>query len=231
MLYGPPLATAVVFQLVEYGDVVSSAPAGDPFTKNWTPATPTLSEALADSVTVPETVAPFDGAVTDTVGGVVSAINGAKGEFVGAASGTTSQAPGSVASLPDVASASGTSSTLGVTGAAAFIVLNDVDAFQLVVPFEESDAAKIKPNQLVDITVDAVPGLTVPGTVLAVSAEVGRTVEEGDVLGVMEAMKMELTLRAPVTGRVASVAVSTGDQVALGADLFLVEPATDERDG
>ena len=41
-----------------------------------------------------------------------------------------------------------------------------------------------------------------PGTVLAVSAEVGRTVEEGDVLGVMEAMKMELSLKAPVAGTV-----------------------------
>src|SRR5215472_14850186 len=35
--------------------------------------TPTLSEAVAVTVTVPDTVAPFAGAVTDVVGGVVSA--------------------------------------------------------------------------------------------------------------------------------------------------------------
>jgi hypothetical protein len=39
---------------------------------NWTPATPTLSAALAVTVIVPETVASADGAVTETVGGVVS---------------------------------------------------------------------------------------------------------------------------------------------------------------
>ena len=37
---------------------MSSAPVATPLTRNWTPATPTLSEAVALSATVPETVAP-----------------------------------------------------------------------------------------------------------------------------------------------------------------------------
>jgi 3-methylcrotonyl-CoA carboxylase alpha subunit/acetyl-CoA/propionyl-CoA carboxylase biotin carboxyl carrier protein len=61
-----------------------------------------------------------------------------------------------------------------------------------------------------------------PGTVLAVSTEVGRTVEAGDVLGVMEAMKMELSLKAPLAGTVTTVGAAVGDQVALGATLFVV---------
>jgi 3-methylcrotonyl-CoA carboxylase alpha subunit/acetyl-CoA/propionyl-CoA carboxylase biotin carboxyl carrier protein len=61
-----------------------------------------------------------------------------------------------------------------------------------------------------------------PGTVLAVSAQVGQRVAEGDVLGVMEAMKMELSLKAPVAGTVTTVGAATGDQVALGATLFVV---------
>jgi len=39
---------------------------------NWTPATPTLSEALAVTLIVPETGAPLAGDVMLTVGGVVS---------------------------------------------------------------------------------------------------------------------------------------------------------------
>ena len=61
-----------------------------------------------------------------------------------------------------------------------------------------------------------------PGTVLAVSAEVGQTVAEGDVLGLMEAMKMELSLKAPVAGTVTAVGAAAGDQVPLGATLFVV---------
>ena len=68
-----PLAVVVVFQVTEYGDVVSSLPRVAPSTRNWTPATPTLSEAVAETVTaVPRTVAPAEGAVIETVGGVVS---------------------------------------------------------------------------------------------------------------------------------------------------------------
>ena len=63
-----------------------------------------------------------------------------------------------------------------------------------------------------------------PGTVLTVAVSQGDTVAEGDVLGVMEAMKMELTLRAAVSGTVTTVAVAPGQQVPLGAELFVVEP-------
>jgi biotin carboxyl carrier protein len=47
-------------------------------------------------------------------------------------------------------------------------------------------------------------------------------VSEGDVLGVMEAMKMELALKAPFDGTVEQVGAATGAQVALGALLFEV---------
>ena len=56
---------------------------------------------------------------------------------------------------------------------------------------------------------------------------VGDEVEEGQVLGVMEAMKMEVSLKAPFAGTVTVVGASTGSQVPLGAELFAVE-ATDD---
>jgi hypothetical protein len=44
-----------------------------PSTRNFTPTTPTLSDASAVRVTVPDTVEPAAGDVTETVGAVVSA--------------------------------------------------------------------------------------------------------------------------------------------------------------
>src|SRR5882672_824976 len=67
-----PFATVPVFHDTEYGALVSSASRLAPSSWNCTPATPTLSEALALTATVPDTVAPFAGAVRLAVGGVVS---------------------------------------------------------------------------------------------------------------------------------------------------------------
>src|SRR5439155_9632550 len=55
-----------------YGAAVTSAPRFAPSSLNCTPTTPTLSVALAETVTVPETEAPATGAVMETAGGVAS---------------------------------------------------------------------------------------------------------------------------------------------------------------
>ncbi|CAN5161088.1 acetyl-CoA carboxylase biotin carboxylase subunit [soil metagenome] len=62
-----------------------------------------------------------------------------------------------------------------------------------------------------------------PGTLLDVRVSVGDTVSAGDVLGVMEAMKMEHALKAPFDGTVTEVGASAGASVVLGATLFVVE--------
>jgi acetyl-CoA/propionyl-CoA carboxylase biotin carboxyl carrier protein len=64
-----------------------------------------------------------------------------------------------------------------------------------------------------------------PGSVLDVDVAEGDTVEEGQRLGVLEAMKMELALRAPHTGTVTVVGAAAGNQVELGHVLFVVEAA------
>jgi len=64
-----------------------------------------------------------------------------------------------------------------------------------------------------------------PGTVAMVRAVKGQAVTAGEVLGVLEAMKMELPLTAPLDGVVGEVAVGVGDKVALGQRLFAITAA------
>jgi acetyl-CoA/propionyl-CoA carboxylase biotin carboxyl carrier protein len=61
-----------------------------------------------------------------------------------------------------------------------------------------------------------------PGTVLLVPVANGDTVEKGDVLVVLESMKMELSVVAPYAGTVTGLALSPGDRVALGQPLAAV---------
>ncbi len=62
-----------------------------------------------------------------------------------------------------------------------------------------------------------------PGRVVVVKAIPGQDVAEGEELLVMEAMKMELSLRAPRAGRVAAVQATAGDFVDADAVLLRLE--------
>jgi acetyl-CoA/propionyl-CoA carboxylase biotin carboxyl carrier protein len=64
-----------------------------------------------------------------------------------------------------------------------------------------------------------------PGTVTVVEVAEGQTVAAGDRLVVVEAMKMEHVLTAPVDGVVRDVAARAGATVAKDAVLLTVETA------
>jgi acetyl-CoA/propionyl-CoA carboxylase biotin carboxyl carrier protein len=61
-----------------------------------------------------------------------------------------------------------------------------------------------------------------PGTVLQVRVKNGDEVREGDVLLVLESMKMELSIAAPRPGTVEGLTLSPGDRVELGQPLVAV---------
>ena len=66
-------------QTTVYGSPVTSAPKGAPSTKNCTPATPTVSDAVATTGTRPKTVDPEAGAVIATDSGELGGTTGGGG--------------------------------------------------------------------------------------------------------------------------------------------------------
>ena len=61
-----------------------------------------------------------------------------------------------------------------------------------------------------------------PGNILKINVAQGQAVKEGDVLIVLEAMKMENEIVAPRTGSVAQIAVSKGQVVETGSPLVVI---------
>ncbi|HYM51567.1 MAG TPA: biotin/lipoyl-binding protein [Candidatus Limnocylindrales bacterium] len=95
--------------------------------------------------------------------GLIVSLNGEIGEQAATGGGTTAQAPGTTAP----AATSGTSSS--ASGSGAFAVISDQSQYYAVVPFAESDAAGLQPNQIASLSFDAVPNLTISGHLLAVA--------------------------------------------------------------
>ena len=69
-----------------------------------------------------------------------------------------------------------------------------------------------------------------PAMVVAIPVKAGDTVAAGDVVAVVESMKLETALRAPAAGRVAEVLVDANTQVEGGTKLVRMEPLV-EADG
>ena len=62
-----------------------------------------------------------------------------------------------------------------------------------------------------------------PATVVAINATAGQSVNEGDTLIVLEAMKMELPIKSPRSGIVKAVRCAKGELVQPGVNLIELE--------
>lgn len=85
-------------------------------------------------------------------------------------------------------------------------------------------APRSKPHKFSAQTIDS-NSIASPmqGTVVNVTVSVGQTVNQGDVVLVLEAMKMEQPIQAHKSGTVSRILVSAGEVVASGANLVEIE--------
>ena len=63
----------------------------------------------------------------------------------------------------------------------------------------------------------------VTGTVWKINFQTGEDVNQGDVILIMEAMKMEIPVESPTTGKISELFVAEGDQVSEDDVVAVVE--------
>ena len=62
-----------------------------------------------------------------------------------------------------------------------------------------------------------------PGTIVDIKVQVGSVVKKGDVLVVLEAMKMANNIEAEKSGKIAAICVKIGQSVLEDDALFVIE--------
>ena len=88
---------------------------------------------------------------------------------------------------------------------------------------DPSAASSVKQVTLADPEDKSQIGASIPGLVSKINVKVGDTVEENQVIAVIEAMKMETSVTARMAGKVKSILVSEGSTVKAGVLLITVE--------
>jgi biotin carboxyl carrier protein len=89
---------------------------------------------------------------------------------------------------------------------------------------KKAPAPKAEVKKEVKVTEGAeVVEAPMPGTILSINVNQGDTVTEGQVLAILEAMKMENEILAPRDGKVANIATTQGASVNTGDKLIVLE--------
>ena len=115
----------------------------------------------------------------------------------------------------EVASESGRSIAYGVRRGGVTWVFLDGRVYVV----EQNASATGRPKQHDDAALAA----PMPATVVAINVKAGQQVKTGDVLVVLEAMKMELAINAPHDGTVRTIACRVGELVQPGVPLVSLD--------
>ena len=65
---------------------------------------------------------------------------------------------------------------------------------------------------------------TIPGKIVSIAVEEGANVVEGDVVMILEAMKMQNEIQAPLSGTVTAVNCKPGDSIEANSPLLIIQP-------
>ena len=68
----------------------------------------------------------------------------------------------------------------------------------------------------------------IPGKIVTIEVKEGQQVSEGQVVLILEAMKMQNEIQAPVNGTVVSVNCGEGDSIEANVPLVVIEPESEE---
>ena len=102
------------------------------------------------------------------------------------------------------------------------ILLDEYEAVAAPAPVAAPAAAPAAPAPAAVTGAGEAVNAPMPGTILKVNVSQGQAVKEGDVLCVLEAMKMENEIMAPKSGTVTQVVVAKGSSVNTGDALVVI---------
>lgn len=109
---------------------------------------------------------------------------------------------------------------VNVNGKVYEITLEVIDKDDIKAPAKEEPKAQAPAAPAAPSTAGAkTVAAPMPGNILKVNVKAGQSVKKGDVLMILEAMKMENEIMAPSDAVVSSVSVSAGSTVEAGAVL------------
>lgn len=69
---------------------------------------------------------------------------------------------------------------------------------------------------------------SIPGKIISISVSQDEFVSEGDVIMILEAMKMQNEIQAPISGKITELNCEPGDSIEANSPLMVIEPPIDD---